>query len=294
MKESDYHAHPALSASKLKQLITGTGRDYWARNLDPDRIPFTPNDSMRQGSLVDCLLTDFGNYGQRYFIVPANAPKKPTAAQRNAKSPSLDTLAAINYWDKELPSAIGAREVITEDWYKNAHRIAEILTTDKLTRNLVAHPSQEAHFWHDTEFDVPCRYKPDFEGEDLIDLKQSRSAKPSRFQSLAYFDFAYDVQIAHYRKGFRSRCNRYPTRNILLAYEWNWPHNFSVNVISEADIREGERRREEAIVLLQRYTEANEWPSYGETVTNMAKFAKITDEANSTDIIDELELEGLE
>jgi hypothetical protein len=273
-------------------LVTGTGLDYWARHISPARVPFMPNESMRQGSLVDCLLTDYDNYDSRYFILPSDAPKKPTAAQRNAKQPSLATVEAIAFWDRKLPEMVGDREIITTEWRENAHRIAEMLTTNPLTRDLVRYPSQEPHFWHDSELDIDCRYKPDFEGEDLIDLKQARSAKPQRFQSNAYFDYAYDVQIAHYRKGFRSKCNRYPTRSILLAYEWNFPHNFSINIISEEDIREGERRREEAIILLQQYLESDYWPSYGEVVTDMAKYAKITDAANSTDL-DDLELEGL-
>ena len=119
----EYHAHPAMSATRLKAMATGTALDYWAKHVDPERDAFQPTDPMRQGSLVDCLLTEPTEFHKRYAVLPADAPKKPTSSQRNAAKPSEATVLAIAWWDQWLLSNDG-KEVVNEEWIDTAHAIA--------------------------------------------------------------------------------------------------------------------------------------------------------------------------
>ncbi len=276
----DYHSHPALSASKLKTIISGTPRDYWAKHVDPDRKPFLPTDAMRQGSLVDCLITEPREYSTRYLVAPQ-------CDRRTKEGKAI--------WSEFQAEAAG-REVITRDWEDNALRIVEALMRDSDAAPLLRDgQGQDPHFWYDAEMGIDCRYKPDVEHPDrgiLVDLKKSRTANPRMFAAQSY-SLAYDLQMAHYSAGWADRYGEAPHTHILIAYEWQWPHNISVNALSPGLIEEGHRRREEAIVAVKRFMELDQWPSWGTVEMDVPRWAHADDPANATDA-DDLELEGLE
>ena len=276
----DYHSHPAVSASKLKSIVTGTPKDYWAKHVDPNRMPFTPTDAMRQGSLVDCLITEREEYSKRYLVAPQ-------CDRRTKEGKAI--------WADFQAEAAG-REVITRDWEDNALRIVEALMRDAHAAPLIRNgQGQEPHFWYDSDMGIDCRYKPDIEHPDrgiLVDLKKSRSANPRMFAAQSY-SMAYDLQMAHYSAGFQNRYGKMPEQVILIAYEWQWPHNISVNILSADLIEEGHRRREEAIVQLKQCIESELWPSWGSVEMDLPRWASADDPANATGA-DDLELEGLE
>jgi exodeoxyribonuclease VIII len=235
---------------------------------------------MRQGSLVDCLITERSEYSTRYLVAPQ-------CDRRTKEGKAI--------WSEFQAEAAG-REVITRDWEDNALRVVEALMRDPDAASLLRDgQGQEPHFWHDSLMEVDCRYKPDVEHPDrgiLVDLKKARSASPRMFAAQSY-SLAYDLQMAHYSAGWADRYGEPPHTHILVAYEWQWPHNISVNVLSPDLIEEGHRRREEAIVAVKRCMEADQWPSWGTVEMDVPRWAHADDPANATDA-DDLELEGLE
>jgi exodeoxyribonuclease VIII len=274
-----YHDHPALSASKLKQAVTGTALDYWARYVDPARQPFKPSDAMRQGSLVDCLITQ---------------PERVDALYRVAPTVDRRTKAGKELWAEALASA-GDAELITEDWMVNAQRIRDRLLDDPITSLYLCGSGQEPGFWRDAELKADCRYMPDCEIPErglLVDLKKARDASPRGFQRQAYA-LAYDLQMAHYAEGYRHRYGEYPREIALVAYEWDWPHNVSVNLLTADMLEEGRRRREEAVMLVKECEATGVWPSWGVTEFDVPRWVSAADPANATNA-DDLGLEGLE
>jgi exodeoxyribonuclease VIII len=235
---------------------------------------------MRQGSLVDCLITEPAEYSKRYLVAPQ-------CDRRTKEGKAI--------WSEFQAEAEG-REVITRDWEDNALRIVEALMRDPDAAPLLRDgQGQEPHFWHDSLMEADCRYKPDIEHPDrgiLVDLKKARSASPRMFAAQSY-SLAYDLQMAHYSAGWADRYGAPPEQCILIAYEWQWPHNISVNVLSADLIEEGHLRREEAITLVKRCMESDLWPSWGTVEMDVPRWAHADDPANATDA-DDLELEGLE
>lgn len=275
----NYHDHPALSASRLKQAVTGTALDYWARYVDPERRPFTPSDAMRQGSLVDCLITQPEEVERLYRVAPA--------VDRRTK-------AGKEAWADALADA-GDAELISDDWMANATRIRDRLLSDPVTAVYLVGQGQEPGFWHDRELEVDCRYMPDCEIPErglLVDLKKARDASPRGFQRQAYA-LAYDLQMAHYAEGYCDRYGEYPREIALVAYQWEWPHNVSVNLFTPEMLEEGRRRREEAVMVIKECETTGVWPSWGVTEFDVPRWAIAADPGNATDA-DDLELEGLE
>jgi len=288
--DSEYHAHPALSASKLKTMATGTALRYWAKEEDPSRKPFVPTEAMRQGSLVDCLLTESSEeFARRYAPIPADAPKRPTSVQRNAKKPSTETLDAIAFWDR---LEADGRELITNEWLNNAFRIVEVLAKNTEISRFLAEASQAPHFWVDAEHGVECRYKPDLEGSGLLDLKKGASANPRAFAAQAY-RLGYDVQLAHYAEGFTDRYGRKPERCGFIVYEWQWPHDHALIWVDDDYLEMGANRRRDAIERILECRASGVWPSHDESTMGPPSYATLTGADDETDP-EGLELEGLQ
>lgn len=277
----NYHNHPAFSASQLKKIASGTPLDFWAEYEDPARIPFLPSEQMRQGSVVDCMITEPEKFNLRYVVAPK--------CDRRTK-------AGKAVWaEAQAEAAEKCAQVISEDWEFNAKRIAEKLLSDPVASLYLRGQGQDPHFWTDHDHDIECRYLPDMEDPGkglLVDLKKSRSANPRLFARQSY-SLGYDIQVAHYAEGYRDRYGEYPRQIVLLAYEWEWPHNFSVNIISDALLEEGRRRREEAICVLKECRRSDDWPSWGVQVMDVPGWLRPEDPANDTDVSD-LDLEGIE
>ena len=286
--DRDYHEHPALSASKLKTMATGTPRRYWAKHEDPDRRPFLPTDAMRQGSLVDCLITEPDEFARRYVHLPADAPKRPNKTQRNAKKPSAETLDAIAFWD-ELER--DGRELITKEWLDNAWRVVETLTVDAEIRGFLSTACQSPHFWVDSEHGVECRYKPDLESEVLIDLKKGASAHPRAFASQAY-KLGYDVQASHYSAGYAEKHGKAPERFGFLVWEWSEPYDYAMIWCDDDYMAMGADRRREAIERILECRASGVWPSHGESTMGPPSYATIRGADDETEL-DDLALEGL-
>jgi exodeoxyribonuclease VIII len=262
----NYHDHPAVSASKLKKIACGTPLDYWAAYEDPDRTPIQPTDAMKQGSLVDCLITEPHNFHRKYVIAP-NVDRR-TKAGKQEWSEAAD-LARVN-----------CSTLIPFDWHHTASMIVERLKADPVASEYLHGQGQNPHFWHDRDFGLDCRYLPDIEQPEegmLIDLKKTRSANPKHFERQAY-SLGYDIQVAHYAEGFLSRHGKYPSGIVLFAYE--------------DLLEEGRRRRDEAMATINECLTSNSWPSWGVNEMNAPKWVKIEDPANDTDVSD-LELEGI-
>jgi hypothetical protein len=277
----NYHDHPAISASKLKKLACGTASDYWAAYEDPDRMPMVPTDAMKQGSLVDCLITEPQNFERKYVVAPKCDRRTKVGKQVWAES-------------QELARA-NCAELVSEDWFYTAKLIANRLKDDPQASKFLEGEGQKPHYWRDPVFDLECRYLPDVENPQeqmLVDLKKTRSANPKHFASQAY-SLGYDIQVAHYAEGYRDRYGEYPRIIAFLAYEWAWPHNWCVMRVSPEFLGEGRRRREEAMQLYRDCVGTNEWPSWGVHDIHPPKWIDVDDPANDTDL-SEIELEGLE
>jgi PDDEXK-like domain of unknown function (DUF3799) len=289
-----YHSHPAWSATKIKDAATGTPLDWWAKHVDPNRTPFQPTEPMRQGSLVDCMITEPQHFAARYVVLPEDAPKRPTATQLKAKKPSEETCRSIAWW-AEFEAAHEGHEIIPLQWFNTADAIIKRLHADPDIGPILRMPrsSQEPHFWTD-EQGRECRYKPDLEPEDgsLWDLKKARSAHPRRFAAQAY-DLGYDIQIgAHYRLGFIDRHGKAPIHSGFIAYEWQYPHNCSLCYCTEEFIELGLDRRARALERIEDCIASDYWPSYGVSNVTAPAYADFTSADDETDA-DSMGLEGL-
>lgn len=97
--DTDYHATPAISKSKLDDFLYLPAL-YYAKHI-AKTIPNEETEALDIGRAVHALALEGADaYGERFATVPEDAPKRPTAKQVNAKKPSPETLAAIDFWQE--------------------------------------------------------------------------------------------------------------------------------------------------------------------------------------------------
>lgn len=219
MNPAAYHAHSALSATRLKKALTGTARRF--------HVPVERTDAMRQGSLVDCLALTPDLFEHRYVVAPEGLDRRT----RDGKA----------WWAE---ASQGKREIISHDWHVTAASIVVHLLSDSAIRPLIEQASQQIHFWFDAD-GVECRYLPDIEAPGLlVDMKKAARVGPAGFAADAYAR-GYDVQMAHYLLG---HLDKYETADLprvgFIAYEWHPRPDVGLYWLPGEWIEEGLRRRE--------------------------------------------------
>lgn len=120
--DTDYHATPALSKSKLDDFLYLPAL-YHAKHI-AKTIPNEETEALDIGRAVHALaLEGAAAYSERFATVPEDAPKRPTAKQVNAKKPSPETLAAIDFW-QEFNHVNGSKTILSPKAEQVAHGCA--------------------------------------------------------------------------------------------------------------------------------------------------------------------------
>ena len=190
-----YHQAAPQWLSKTSIMdFRNRGPAWWKLNyLDGQIIKEAPGGAA-QGSMIDCWLTEGEEaFNARYVYVPADAPKKPTAAQLKAKKPSPETLEAIAYW-----AQFGDRiPVMGEDADILPEAVAAVKALPIWPR-LEAAQAQATIRRRDSGLGIGLQSRPDWlelrgSAATTFDLKKTRSLSGFGKQAI---DLGYHLQAA--------------------------------------------------------------------------------------------------
>lgn len=132
MDEAEYRAHPFVANSDLNVIRTRSPAHLVERRLNPK--PGTP--AMLDGRALHCAILEPDAFASRYCVLPADAPRRPSIAQINAKKPSDDTVRAIDWW-QQWDAANAGRVTLDLADYDEKMRVAE---------NIRRHPKLRGYF----------------------------------------------------------------------------------------------------------------------------------------------------
>jgi hypothetical protein len=228
-------AHPALSASTAKVVVTECPEDGWrayqsrlatAEAEDADAEETEASASMASGSLLDALLT-----GPEY--TPGARELVHAASSRSATPPAEVErwqgllIADVADWRSGAAKAcreIAARERLTPikraDFARERASLGEVAARTELAGGgTEGWHTQAAVYWVERALDgtpVQCRGLLDFlspSGDRIRDLKRVRSLRGSR---LAYSVEAYGwhIQAAAYQRAIHA------VTGALPSYDW--------------------------------------------------------------------------
>ena len=153
--------------------------------------------AMAFGSMAHNFILQYETFFSNYYVIDKDAPKRPTIAQYNAKKPSDDTLAAIEYWDDLEQESFG-QILITHNDLNELDKISNSLFKNAAAMHLIIKCKdfeKEYDFNHDNFL-----FKSFIDAEDSnirLDLKIVQSAEPKKFQRDA-IAYGYHMQAAMY------------------------------------------------------------------------------------------------
>ena len=244
MTNSEYHAHPAISKSKLFKIKDS-----------PEKFKFELDNPPQQTAAML-----FGSAFHKYVLEPDSFYEDFTVA------PSVNrrTKAGKEQWEAYLSESDG-KSVITLDDFETISGMAESIKKNRYAPTLLSGPHEQSFFWSDDLTGEECKCRPDALAElgrvnIISDLKSCESAKTEDFMRDA-IKYGYDLQAYMYTSGLQANTGK-EYQFVFIAVEKKPP--YAVNVL-QADgmfIKHGEDLFREYIGIYHDCKQTGNWWGY--------------------------------
>lgn len=216
------------------------------------------------GKALHCALLEPDRFAERYAILPADAPDRPTQAMRQAKKPSESSVARVAWWDAwEAENA--DRIVLSRSDYDRAQYMGDAGRADPVVGALLDGGQREVTLrWTDEDTGLPCKARADIWHEEIAicgDPKSVASAHPRAWER-AILNFDYHLQHVHYSEGFKA-CGHPLKHFLFVLMEREPPYVVQTRQIDAQFEELGYRRWRRAMRLLAGAIQTNRWPAYG-------------------------------
>lgn len=271
----NYHGDTSRISKSGLDLIARSPYHYWAKYLNPDRPAETPKKHFVVGSITNDVLLQAHLLDEQYAIVPADAPRRPTAAQVNAKKPSDETVAAIEWW-ASFNEKVGGRTVVEADDYDRACRMRDAVHAHPAARVLLKQGiAEKTLYFEEPETGAKCKCRPDFIGvmpnneHMLIDLKTTSDASLDSFGRSA-LSWRYHVQAAFYSEGFYYATGNFPQIFGFVVVEKEYPFAVACYYADERTLELGHNTYMKNLQTYLDCLQSGVWPGYSEKLQRLA------------------------
>lgn len=268
-----YHALPSISKSGLDDLNKSPAH-YFAWHLDPHRPAPPVRAGQLEGNLAHCAVLEPDEFSARYATVPKDAPRRPTDAQWNAKKPSEDSIASMEWW-REFNERTGGATVVSNYQYEVAMRQADsIRALPEMQQYLSRGKAEVSAFWTDSITGVECRCRPDFvhslskSSVVLLDVKTFSSAASEDFRRQAARK-RYHVQDTFYSMGFSAAASVNVEKFIFVVVETEWPYAAASYTLGNESREEGYLECHRLLDVYEECLRTKKWPGYADKTTQI-------------------------
>lgn len=168
-------------------------------------------------------------------------------------------------WDA-FCAANAKRTILQPDDYETAIAIRDAVRGHDEARKLLLDRSGTPEYtltWTDEETGLECKARLDWLAQALVDLKTTRCIDARAFGRHAA-DMLYHCQLAFYVGGLAAKGITVPV--YIIAVENKPPHDVAVYELDEDVLWAGEVKVREALELVARCRETNEWPGRYQTI----------------------------
>ena len=242
MSEEEYHAHPALSASGMKDLLRSPKYFRLQRSMHNAKKEFD------EGHAIHALVLGVG------APIKEIPDRLLSGEYRSVSSKEAKAFKA----DAEAQGFT----VLKPAQFARISRAAEaVLAHPKARRLLEAAPFRETSlFATDPETEVSLRGRVDALGEILVDLKTAADVQPRAIER-AVVDLRYYLSAAVYRHLLTLVLGDDPGPMHLIFVERDAPYEVAVRVLDEPEWHAlGVKKMREAIELFASCKEFGVWP----------------------------------
>ncbi|MFY3535548.1 PD-(D/E)XK nuclease-like domain-containing protein [Achromobacter denitrificans] len=269
-----YHGGAGISKTGLDHVARSPAT-FYALHLDPARPPEKERAGQLEGQLAHCAILEPAEFDKRYAVLPADAPRRPTEAQWNAKKPSPESVEAMEWWRAWSESSAG-RTIITHAQRETALRQAEsVRRLPDVAEALDAGRPEVSAYWIDPDTGVLCRCRPDWvhpagdNGVILLDVKTYSDASPAEF-ARQIARKRYHVQDAFYSDGFARASGLEVLAFVFVAVETEWPYAASAVMLDDQGLDAGRALYRQDLETYARCLAANDWPGYSTAIETVS------------------------
>lgn len=208
LAEWKYRKDPAVAVSDIKEMQYSPAH-FYSKKFGGYR----PHKSEAQniGTLVHLAVLEPERFPQEVVLDPADAPKRPTKVQREAKKPSEETLAAIKWWD-DWNKEHGHKTVVSAEELAQINGIRDQIMSHKDAAEIISLSDKEVAMFNTIETNghpVRVKGKADLVGRGsapwMADIKtvDRGYANPTDFVK-SINKWSYHMQAAWYLDLFNS------------------------------------------------------------------------------------------
>lgn len=247
MDIAEYHAHPALGSSRLREILRSPA--HFKANIRRE------TEALQLGSLVHTLVLEPHAFPERYVVAPKiDGRTKEGKAQKAALASETRTVI-----DGETMAEASACATSIM-----SHRVYQQIRDAQVEHTVFW---DEEVTWEDEHGNrvaarIPCKARFDVLGPWLVDLKTTRDASPKGFQR-AIATYGYHIQAAHYMAG--ARANGMEPRGYLFAcVETSPPYLPAGYLLGDPTLGQGESERREALLTYAQCIREDRWPGYND------------------------------
>lgn len=269
----DYHAAPGISKSGLDDIAKCPQIYKALRSPEAPTRYETP--AQLHGNLAHCALLEPDAFDKRYVVLPEDAPRRPTAVQRNAKKPSDDTRAAVAWWDEFNERTKGAKTITAEQRATALAQAASMRALKNVFHDLGMEQllkrgvPEVSAFWNDPDTGVLCRCRPDLAvdfdtGESVLpDVKTFNDATPEQF-ARQVARMRYYVQDAYYSDGYGYASGRRVVAFPFIVVEDSYPYAAASYNLGDESKAQGYNEYRYLLDVYARCLKSGEWPGYAD------------------------------
>jgi hypothetical protein len=249
LSNAEYHADPAVSKSHLDQVARSPAH-YWARFLDPDRVPPDPTPAMVLGTALHTAVLEPHLWGEQFAVPPQAFDRRTKAGKELAQAFEAETQG---------------KTVLTPDDAARIKRMADAVHQHPASSFLLDLPGtrEASYFWDDEETGLRCKCRPDWHSADcriIVDVKTTEDASPRGFQK-SVANWRYHVQANWYQRPFTEA-----EQFLFIAVEKQPPHLVAVYAATPAMVAAGGRAADENLRLIASCRAAGQWPGYSDEI----------------------------
>lgn len=253
LSNAEYHAHPAISKSRL-DLLARSPFHYYAQYNAPNPPTREESATLKLGSLAHCAVLEPAELNNRYIIQPPELDMRSSAGKA---------------WKADIKDGY---IVISEEQLKAAYNIDTALRRLPDVASALKDGRPEVSVFcvdDETGLDLKCR--PDWVHEAgdggviLLDVKTTQDASRREFaRSVA--KWRYHVQAAFYTDLYAKATGRTVHGFVFAVCESGYPHAAACYMLDDAAMRKGRALYRQDLQLLKSCIDRNQWPAYGESV----------------------------
>lgn len=260
----EYRAHPGINASLLKGIKRSPAHAVTQSK---------ETRALTDGRALHCAVLEPEKFSVEYVAEPNDAPRRPTAAQINAKNPSLASMEAIDWWAK-WDSDNKGREVITAANFDRYRYIRDAVWQDDDARGLLCMRgfNEASMFGTDPESGQPTKCRFDKLLAEMpygIDCKFVADASEEGFGK-AIGTYGWNIQDAHYDAVHEEVTGQPLEGFVFIAIEKEPPYAVQVYYLSDHVRKLSRAYRDRLVRIAAECRTSNVWPGYGSGIKQIS------------------------